>query len=289
MAPTNADSAAQPFNDGWCFRRDADSGSEVVTLPHDAMMGEGRRADAPSGWDGAYFLGGLYHYHKVWRVPANLRGRQLHLRFEGVFRHSTVKVNGVEVGGCNSGYVGFQVRIDNALNSDPAADNLIEVRVDNRGQPSSRWYTGSGIYRPVWLVVSNAVDISPHGIVFRTLSLDDLSGLAKVSVSLTLDNADAKPVDVLVLLTQGSKEIARQMIHSKEAEVETVLCVPNAQLWSSETPHLYDLCVRVGDPGLEHHLRVGIRTLEYSAQTGMRVNGKEVLLRGACIHHDGGK
>jgi beta-galactosidase len=152
---------AIPFNDGWEIARAGEEVWSPVHLPHDAMIGELRRADAPAWAHGAYFPGGEYTYRTYWAAPSDVAGKEVLLRFEGVYRHSRVLIDGIDVGGALSGYIEFEVRLDPYVQA--GSTHLLEVTVDNSKTPNSRWYTGSGIYRPVWLEIRDAIHIERDG------------------------------------------------------------------------------------------------------------------------------
>ncbi|WP_052721077.1 glycoside hydrolase family 2 TIM barrel-domain containing protein [Actinoplanes rectilineatus] len=269
------------FHADWRVQRLPDGEATPVVLPHDAMLGEGRSPVSPSGGHGAYFLGGAYRYQKTWHAPRDLAGKQVSLLFEGVYRHSQVFVNGHPVGGAVGGYTEFEVRIDPELVL--GADNLIEVTADNSRVPNARWYTGSGIYRPVWLRVQDPVHIVAGSVRFRTLSIGDT---ARVDVAMEIANPDDEALDVHVTIGDTA---ATARTTGANARLE--LAVPAPLLWSAERPHLYDATIRLSTGGRvrdEHAARIGLRTIEVSGRGGLRVNGVPTLLRGANVHHDSG-
>lgn len=273
------------FNTGWQVRRDSDGAERAVTLPHDAMMWEGRSADAPSGSHEAFFLGGTYRYTKRWFAPPDLAGKIVSLVFEAVYRHARVYLNGREIGGVVGGYTEFEVRLDPALIL--GADNLIEVTVDNAALPNERWYTGSGIYRPVWLRVIDPIHVERHGIRYHTLSVGDV---ARVAFTVDLANPAAEAVEVRVVLAYDGMAAAEASARGT-ASTDIMLEVPAPRLWSADNPSLYDCTVqvRVGDAVRdERTLKVGLRTIAVDGRDGLRVNGKPTLLRGANVHHDNG-
>src|SRR6187402_3570849 len=156
------------FTDGWTFYRGSEVAGTPVRLPHDAMIGEPRTAEGGTGNHGGFFPGGLYAYRKRWTAPESADELSYRLMFEGVYGATTVKVNGREVGRNNSPYREFHVALEGIAPGDTA---LIEVEVDNRATPNSRWYTGSGIYRPVWLETVGSAAIAPHGVHIITRAL----------------------------------------------------------------------------------------------------------------------
>lgn len=260
------------FLDNWLFR---ETGKESCTvhLPHDATQLQGRAPDAPSGSGGAYYLGGCYEYSKYFEAPESWRGQYISLLFEGVYPTAKVLLNGQEIGGCAYGYSQFEVVLS-ALNY--GEKNEITVIVDNNETPNSRWYAGAGIYRPVWLLKGNASHIPYDGIRIATLSCDP----AEIRVE-TAHSGNGK---VFVEIIDGEIPIV-----SGEGE-NIVLRIPNAELWDAEHPKLYTCKVSLtdGETLLDTaQTCFGIRQISWSTD-GLFVNGKKVLLKGGCIHHDNG-
>ena len=273
-----------PFNDGWTFGRLGETSTREVTLPHDAMIGEPRSAREATGSHGGYFPGGRYRYAKTWTAPADSAGRQLALFFEGVYGSTRVLVDGVEVATSISGYREFAVPLDVT----PGAAVLIEVEVDNSATPNSRWYTGSGIYRGVWLEDVAATHIARDGIAVITHLTQ---GAAVVRIDLTVENPDDRALTVRVTLESPDGRLISGMSSVAEGRSSVILDVANALTWSAETPHLHRLAIQLveGTTVLDTRREtIGLRTIEVDAQRGLRVNGEHVLLRGACVHHDNG-
>ncbi|PSN73034.1 beta-galactosidase [Corynespora cassiicola Philippines] len=276
-----AGGAASSFNDDWEYRPTEEPEWLPITLPHDAMLREGRREDSPSGTHMANFLGGKYIYRKIWHVPNDISGKVIDLIFDGVYKHSRVVVNGKDVGGCLSGWTRFQVRIDVHLIAGSA--NTIEVHVDNDCQPSARWYTGSGIHREVALLVRSHDMLLPDGIRLNTVFVD---GNAHVAVDILLNNPENVEIPVKVELSRPGHETAVWKSQTSGSEIHGKLDVVRPALWSSETPNLYNCTVTVKND--VYSFNYGLRTLEWVPQKGLLVNGKTVLLRGGCIHADNG-
>ena len=269
------------FADGWTVRALPGGEQTAISLPHDAMIGETRSPAAPSGFHGAFFPGGRYLYEKTWDASEPL-GDHVSLFFEGVYGFATVRLNGHEIGQSVSPYREFRVGLDDALLR--GVRNLLEVEVDNSDLPNSRWYTGSGIYRPVWLETSPDTRIAPDGVRVHVRSVGNP---AVIEVDVELENPDVRPVQIRAALSYDQEEVAEATSDGTHLE----LTVPDPQLWSAEHPHLYtvDVTLLGGEDILDAaQTRVGLRTLELNAARGLRVNGEEVLLRGAAIHHDSG-
>ena len=239
------------FNSNWSCN------GKPVTLPHDAMLGEQRDGSCRNGVNSGYFPGGKYTYEKEFVLRAEDIGKSIVLHFEGVYQNCTVTVNGTSAGSHKYGYTAFDVDISNAVQ---AGTNHIRVDADNSLEPNCRWYSGSGIYRPVSLLID---ELEEPKIVTKSY--------APAVIQVTADADTVEIYDGERLVSSGAPgEIA----------------VPDAKLWSAETPCMYTCVIRKG--GREKRTAFGIRLLEWDTQKGLRVNGNRVLLRGGCIHHDHG-
>ena len=230
---------------GWNFWSDAAPTPVTVTLPHDAMQTEIRRADAPSGFGSAYFETGIYHYEKHLQVPAAWLDKHVVLHFGGVYRNTTVSVNGVEAGKHAYGFTPFDVCLDGLL---VRGDNVIRVNVDNSEAPNIRWYSGAGIYRPVHLTVQDKIHIKDVRI--ETLSVVP----ARISMK-TAHNGET----VRVSIYDGERLITK----AEGGNVE--MDIPDAMLWSAGHPHLYTAKVELLSGGKVKDTarqEFGIRTLE---------------------------
>ena len=245
------------FNQNWSCN------GQAVTLPHDAMIHEKRVPGHASGSAQAFFPGGSYVYEKTFEKP---NAEHVVFQFEGVYKNAKVYINGKEAGGAPYGYIPFFVCADELL---VAGENTIRVECENNDQPESRWYTGAGIYRPVWLWTGPKNAIAPEAVKVQTVSIDP----AKVRV---MTECDSEPV---VQILDGDKVVAEGKGHDIE------LTVPNAALWSENTPKLYT-CVVTADCDVAE-TKFGIRTISWDNK-GFYINGKPTLLRGGCVHHDNG-
>lgn len=262
----------QSFNQDWMFYKDGTSAVVPVTLPHDAMLYEGRSADNPSGAACAFFGGGLYHYTKRFSVPEEWGSKNAALYFEGVYQNAVVKLNGREVGSCAYGYSSFTVSL---ADWKVGGENEIEVIADNSKMPNTRWYSGSGIYRPVWLLLGEGQHIHHQGVRITTLSHSP--AIAKVETAHTGGEVEVAVYDGEVVIASA---------HGDCVEIE----IPDAKLWSDEQPFLYRCVVSLKADG--HVIDTvtedfGVRTISWNHK-GLFINGKETLLRGGCVHHDNG-
>lgn len=248
------------FNQDWLFTKE-NGEKRIVCLPHDAMLTETRDAMCPGGKNTGYFPGGRYQYERRFFLKENDIGKSIELFFEGVYQNCSVYVNGTLSGSHKYGYTEFTVDISEVVT---AGENHVSVDVDNRLQPNCRWYSGSGIYRPVSLIIRE----NPHPKTLRVITKSYEPAIIEVIAD---EQAWIALYDGNQLIAQGaSGEYA----------------IPGAKLWSAESPYLYCCVARVGNEAIK--TTFGIRKLEWSSETGLLVNGREVLLRGGCIHHDNG-
>jgi hypothetical protein len=238
------------------------------------MIHEKRDPQSPSGSAGAFFPGGIYEYEKTFFVPEDWMEKSVSFRFEGVYKNSSVYINGREMGGCAYGYSQFYVHAKDAL--DYGMENTIKVIARNDDQPNSRWYTGSGIYRPVWLLLLNNKHIDIDGLKISTISYNP----AKIQVDTKHTGGDAVRVEIL----DNGHLVSEGQGNSVELEI------PKAKLWNDKTPNLYQCRVTLLEDGVaidEVTGTFGIRLVEWSPQ-GLFINGENTLLRGGCVHHDNG-
>ena len=263
------------FNSGWRYGHLGETARAEVELPHDAMLRERRGADCPGGKNTGWFEGHDYVYEKRFSVPEEWREREIYFEFEGVYRNAKVYLNGTLAAQRAYGYSGFYFRANEFLRF--GEENEIRVEAFNADQPNSRWYTGAGIYRPVWLHVLPKRHISPYGVKVKAVSFDPPAVRVEVK-----SNGEG---DVRVEIADGERILARTDGRS-DGLFRTEFSLPDAQLWSLEDPKLYECRVTYGED--VRSVPFGIRIVECSAEKGFRINGERVILRGACVHHDNG-
>ena len=291
------------WNSGWKFWSDKDAFSLVwsipenardVDLPHDAMIENPANPNSPNSGNSGFRDGGNYTYVKHLELKPEDLGKKYILKFEGVYCHALVYVNEQKAGGEANGYASFYVNLTPYLR---AGRNEIRVLVRNVGMCNSRWYSGSGIYRDVYLLTSGATYLEPDCVRVSTESAD--SDYAVLNVKTTIINESLR-ADSYTLLTAirgsdgGEAGCEKTSFFLPAGEAKTLsqrILVKKPALWSEQSPALY--CVESslcrGDETIDSACdRFGIRTLSLDAARGLRVNGEEVKLRGACVHHDSG-
>lgn len=261
------------FMENWLFGKAGNEKREIC-LPHDAMLEEGRSAESESGSACAYFLGGIYEYEKLFYVPDGWKEMDVCIEFEGIYPNAAVYLNDREIGRCAYGYKGFILKLDSLVYGQ---ENKLKVVADNQQVPNSRWYSGAGIYRPVWLWTGKKKHILPDGIHVTTVSCDPAQILVEVRHTKEAGNIRIEILDDGNVIAEGSGE---------KAEIS----IPDAKLWSSEKPNLYQCRVMLidGEGILDvQTVQFGIRIVQWSSN-GLFISGESVLLQGGCIHHDNG-
>ncbi len=265
----------QSFNTDWAYSHLNEPVSlATVTLPHDAMLSEPRTADSPGGTNTGWFQGHDYQYVKNFFVPEEWNGQQIVFEFEGVYQRSEVYINGQKASDSSYGYSNFYVKANDYLRF--GKENTIQVIAYNSDQPNSRWYTGAGIYRPVWLYRLPDKHIALNGIRIRTLAY------LPPQIQVSVETSGAGPVKVEIL--DSHAVLASKYLTDKKRQA--VFQLPDAVLWEPENPKLYTCRVTFGEDVREEDF--GIRLIECDSSRGFCINGKRTILRGACIHHDNG-
>ena len=288
MVTVSAQTKRQLFDFGWQFTH---NGKTVnVDLPHDWDIFEGPNSGkGATGTGGGWFEAGKGEYRKEFRVDAGeLKDKLVKLHFEGVYQKAEVFVNGQKAGQHHYGYTPFTVDITNMLKAASAKEaNEIVVKVDNSEQPNCRWYSGSGIYRHVWLETMPALHISENGVFVTTPEVN--TDKARVQVEVTVQNESQADRNATVVVGGAQLMVAVKAGESKT--VSTTLFVNNPRLWSPESPTLYETKVELKENGttIDHQTaKYGIRSFSFDAERGFILNGKPTLINGACVHHDDG-
>ncbi len=267
-----------------------DSAWRSLDLPHDWGIEGPFRMDLPNE-TGKLPWAGIGWYRKSFDIPADARGNQFYLDFDGVMSRPKIYVNGELAGEWKYGYASFRVDITPFLQF--GKKNTVAVRVDNPPD-SSRWYPGGGIYRHFWITESYPVHIDNWGVYVRTPKV--AADSASVDIDTTVDNKSKESVTPTIIeeILKGGNVVAKQETKGsaigagETGIVASKLTVKNPQLWDMATPHLYQVrtTVKVGDKVLDTKLtNFGIRTVEWKPE-GFFLNGKKVKLYGVCQHHD---
>ena len=304
-ACANADASAPRsanFDEGWKFNLGDsaaysqpdfnDSSWRSLNLPHDWAIEGDFSKENPSGTGGGALPGGIGWYRKTFTVPGYKEGEKVYIDFDGAYMNTTVYINGHELGTRPYGYASFSYDITPWLKE---GDNVIAVKVDNSDQPNSRWYSGCGIYRHVWLRKLDAIHVAQWGTYVTTSDITPDS--ATVNIATTVDNTSATDAEVTlttrVIDPQGkvaaTVTASDNIAAGKSATVNQTARVADPQLWSLDNPALYSVVtdVAVGGKTVDtYQTTTGIRTIEFTADKGFFLNGEQVKINGVCMHHD---
>ncbi|MGN1022836.1 MAG: glycoside hydrolase family 2 protein, partial [Lachnospiraceae bacterium] len=267
------------WNDGWMFSSDQGKTWKEVTLPHDAQMTLLRRPDAAGKSATGFFPGGDFLYKKEFILTAAEAEGHIEFAFGGVYKNPEILLNGVDVRERGQkipayGYLPFRVSGDGLLKE---GKNTIEVFCSNKEQPDTRWYSGAGIFRPVWMDLCGKAYLVPGSVRVRTSRIE--SGAKLEIQAKTVPARLEKELCIRILSPEGEPVAER---------VGTgTITVQDAALWSAQSPMLYTAEFFGEDGEALARVRFGIRKIQWDSK-GLYVNGKPVLLRGGCIHADNG-
>ena len=273
-----------------------------VDLPDDAMFREKQSPQSINGGATGYLDGSAYKYHKSFYVPEDWAGDPILLHFEGIYRQATIFVNGSAVGSSFFGYNEVTVSISNFLKYGEDNDILVAVKCDVK---NSRWYSGAGIYRDVWLIHGRPVHIVPATLNLVTLSISGEGAAVEISCEAENSSLVAGTFDLTLSVSpkapgkEGKPVFERTFpVRLKAGEKQALskkIFLENALLWSGETPNLYTVSARIAAASVEGNtaadedsIVTGIRLLQADRVHGLLINGESVKLRGACVHHDSG-
>lgn len=267
---------------------------QTVHLPHDAMIHEQRDPDTASGAQTGFYPGGEYIYQKKFAVSEEWKDKSLTLEFEGIYQTAMVYINGALAKRNLYGYSNFYVPLNPWLNY--GGENQIKVIANNSMVPNSRWYTGSGIYRNVKLICGDRIHVPADGVRITTLAADEESAIVEIETKIQSISKIRETVTVTIQLEKDGERIAgdRQLVVMYPGTQETArcsICVLQPDLWDCDHPELYQCRIQIEHDGelLDETIEnFGIRTLTLDSVHGLRMNGRQIKLRGACIHHDNG-
>ncbi len=280
------------LDQGWEFQLQGQSTWEPVDLPHDWSVSNDFDSLAPAGNDGGYLPTAKITYRRKLDIGQKSNDLLYTLLFEGAYMNPVVSINGQEAGSWPYGYSTFQVDATPYLHD---GDNDIEVIVDNTQQKNCRWYTGTGIYRHVWLVVTGEIYVDPWSLQITTPLVSEKEAKVEVNFDITNFTVDSPNVNVVVEIFDKDKEIAQQSQQVILIDSITPLSfsfdLDNPRLWTPDTPNLYEakITIKQGSTTLfQDSQTFGVRTIEYDSENGLRLNGQPILLNGGCVHHDNG-
>ena len=293
------------LNDNWKFFRGGALGADktdyddsfwrTVDVPHDYSVEDLPATGSPfdrgalSQVNGGFTTGGTGWYRKNIHIPANLKGKRIVLQFDGVYMNSDVFVNGKRLGNQPNGYIPFVLDATSLLKFDTL--NQIVVRAKNEGD-NSRWYTGSGIYRNVWLKVVEPIHIDNYGVHIQSKVISPAFAQLSIETLLSKKKEDStKPVDISYKIIAPNKSVVAEARISQTSShiINNKIDIAKPVIWDIDAPQLYQAQIILWQNGKAIDSvtqSFGIRTIAFSTDKGFQLNGKTVKLKGGCIHHD---
>ncbi|MFZ0471716.1 MAG: sugar-binding domain-containing protein, partial [Bacteroidales bacterium] len=272
-----------------------DKNWRCLDLPHDWSIEGKLDPENPTGGGGGYFPAGIGWYRKKFDVPPAWKGKLISVYFEGVYMNSEVFINGKSLGVHPYGYTTFSYDLTPYL--DFGGENVLSVKVDNSKQMNCRWYSGSGIYRHVWMIVTNPVHVATWGVNITTPQVSAEKATIQIK---TLVKNQTNLSQSIILKTSllninadntGHNQTEVELPANSEKEIEQHITISNPLLWTPETPHLYQAEVKVLIDNKvidDTKTTFGIRSIKFTAENGFQLNGKTVKINGGCVHHDNG-
>ena len=293
------------FNRGWKFIRVADTltrcpgvddpGWKAVQIPHDWSIEEPIAKDNPSGSSGGYYTCGTAFYNKKFRYNHGWKGKNVLITFDGIYMNSEVWINGHYLGKRPYGYIGFTYDLTPYLKR---GSNKLLVRVDNSEQPNSRWYTGSGIYRNVWLEVKNKTSVIENGtfVFAQNVSPDSAAITIETRIGHPAFQSGKKVRLISGIYDPSGKKVAEATDETRLDKADTLtirqeITIRNPALWSPVSPNQYTLVSEIHEDNElldQYSTRFGIRSTRFDSETGFWLNGKRLKIKGVNMHHDGG-
>lgn len=292
------------FNKGWKFLLGDDNVAKEpvyddskwrrLSLPHDWSIEGDFAKENPATTQGGALPTGIGWYRKTFVLPVFLKNKNVRIEFDGVYRNSELWINGNYLGKRPYGYSSFSYDLSKFIKSAPSK-NVMVVKVDNSQQPNSRWYSGSGIYRNVRLVVTNKISIEKWGTFIITPEINKESATIEISTSISTGIRDRKRISIVnIVYDSGGMEVARQKPYYFELYGEGTTLVQKIKinkpiLWSVDKPALYKLKTQLfGDGKMmdETVTAFGIRSFYFDKDKGFFLNNQSLKIKGVCLHHD---
>jgi beta-galactosidase len=265
-----------------------------LDLPHDWSIEGEFSENAPSGTGGGALPGGLGWYRKTFTVPLTSKGKLVFVEFDGVYRNSEVWINGHYLGKRPYGYSTFMYELTPHLIYG-GGPNVMAVKVDNSQQPNSRWYSGSGIYRNVWLTTLDPVHVEQWGTYVTTPQVNAQSATVLIKTKVSNGSNSTAPVNLTTLIQDANGRVVARSIANAvaakgaHAEVSQTLKVSSPELWFDDRPYVYTVVSQLQQAGRVLDVfesPLGIRSFRFDVDKGFFLNGKPVKIRGVCDHHD---
>ena len=271
-----------------------ESGFRSLSLPHDWSIEGAFSKDNPATPEGGALPGGIGWYRKNFTVPAAAKDKMTYIDFDGVYQKSDVWINGHHLGFRPNGYISFRYDLTPFLNYG-GGQNVLAVKVDNSAQPNSRWYSGSGIYRNVWMVSTAKVAVDHWGSFVTTPKISRQQATVQLVTQIKNNGNAGQAVTVKTYVrdaagkTVAASSALRVTLADSSTSVPQTLLVKDPVLWTLDRPYLYKVVTEVSTGQTladRYETPLGIRYFQFDINKGFFLNGKPVKIRGVCDHHD---
>ncbi|OXB07437.1 glycoside hydrolase family 2 TIM barrel-domain containing protein [Flavobacterium pectinovorum] len=295
----------EDFNKNWNFKlgdypsapqKDFSTADwRTLQLPHDWSIEGTFDKDSKTKQAQGFLPAGKGWYRKTFTVPASFKSKTISVEFDGVFKNSEVFINGHSLGIRPNGYISFSYDLSQFLNF--GQPNIIAVKVDNDAQPNSRWYTGSGIYRNVRLVISEKLHVAEWGTFVTTPEIYKEKALVHLEVEVKNDSDREKEfILVSTIFDKNNDDVAEVQATGKIAANSSSkkiqdFTLKKPKLWDTENPYLYKIITKIYEKGEladNYETPLGVRFFDFDAEKGFSLNGKPTKILGVCLHHDNG-
>ncbi|MFL9837348.1 glycoside hydrolase family 2 TIM barrel-domain containing protein [Flavobacterium sp. ST-75] len=289
------------FNENWQFYLSKDSNDTIIVnsntrtlnVPHDWSIELPFDENSPAGIGGGALNGGLGWYVKTFKIAEKDSTKITSVVFDGVYMNSDVWVNGHHLGNRPNGYLGFEYNLTPYLNYGEK-ENKILVKVNNSKQANSRWYSGSGIYRNVWLKTTDKAHVTQWGTFITTPTVTEAEAVVNIETTIKNEYPEAKELVVTTTLFKENSEIASiskktNIAANKQQNLVQEVKVNNPVLWEVEKPEMYTAVTQISLNNVvvdQYKTPFGIRTFTFDLKKGFLLNGKQVKIKGVCLHHD---
>jgi beta-galactosidase len=292
------------FGSGWKFNRGDVTGAEASTfddsawraldVPHDWSIELSFNSSSPAGSGGGFLDGGIGWYRKTFTLSAADADRRILVDFDGVYMNSEVWINGTSLGTRPYGYSSFEYDLTSKLKFD-GTSNVIAVKVNNN-QPNSRWYSGSGIYRNVWLLKLDPVHVANGGVFVSTPAISAASATVALATDVENQGAAAAEASVTATVLDANGSVVTTLDSASTSvaagatlNVAQTLTLASPMLWSVDAPYLYrlEVALKVAGATVDTYVTsLGLRTPKFDGASGFSLNGTNLKLRGVDMHHD---
>ena len=296
------------FDNSWLFMQDDeltdaevvdfdDSQWRKVDLPHDWSIEGPVDRDSPTGRGGGFRPCGIAWYRKSFDIPANDKGKRVFVDFDGIMANSDVWINGKLLGHRPFGYVSMRYELTDKLNY--GGENIIAVRSDTYDQPASRWYTGAGIYRHTYLVKTASTHFDNWGVFIKTPEVAETKSQLEIDNKIVNQGSAPQKIEIVTNIYKGGQSSSpvvsiksnTTVAAGESADITQTGSINKPALWSIDNPNLYiaESIIISGGKEIDKVTNTfGVRSFEFKADTGFWLNGKNIKIKGVCLHHDGG-